>query len=199
MTTVSYYRAESWWHRERDKRLLSMRESGASIEEIAAAMQLSIEHVNKILKFYRERSRKMNEINSSESVLKKLGLDQYSPEELALMALDEVRRLCKGKKWQMTIPVKGNDSDIVISEAIQALLRQVSLFEVDRAFHPRAAKLMQKHKNFLVVAEDENYFEQVYNLIRDGEMNKGTWTIEDENLFKDAIAKNRKLLIREKR
>lgn len=129
----------------------------------------------------------MSEINSPEEVLKKLGLDQYTPEELALRALDEVSRLCKGKEWHMTIPVKGNDSDIVISEAIHLLLRQISLLKVANAFHPRAAKLMRKNKPFLVVAIDEPYFRDVYDLIRDHEMNKGTWEIEDQNRYVDLI------------
>lgn len=54
-------------------------------------------------------------------------------------------------------------------------------------FHPRAAKLMRKQKNFLVVAIDEPYFADVYNLIRDNEKKKGTWTSEDEQLWRDAL------------
>jgi hypothetical protein len=47
-------------------------------------------------------------------------------------------------------------------------------------FHPRAWKLMRKHKEFIVVAYDEPYFMQVYKLIRDAELAKGTWTDVDE-------------------
>lgn len=47
-------------------------------------------------------------------------------------------------------------------------------------FHPRAAKLMGKKKNFLVVADDEPYFMEVYNKIREEEQRKGRWTDEDE-------------------
>ena len=54
------------------------------------------------------------------------------------------------------------------------------------AFHPRAVKLMRKRKNFLVVAEDESYFTQVYRLIRKNEMAKGTWSEEDERIFQSA-------------
>ena len=129
----------------------------------------------------------MSDQNSPEEVLKKLGLDQYTPEELALRALDEVSRLCKGKEWHMTIPVKGNDSDIIISEAIRALLRQISNFKIEYAFHPRAAKLMRKRKPFIVVAIDEPYFRDVYDLIRDHEMLKGTWEIQDQNGYLDLI------------
>lgn len=191
--------SESWW-RERHKKLLDLQESGASIEKIAEAMHLSVKYVTAILKFCMEKDKEyeMDEQNSPENVLKKLGLDQYTPEELALRALDEVSKLCKGKQWGMSIPAKGYDSDIIITEAIRALLRQISLFRDERWFHPRAAKLMQKRKNFIVIAEDETYFEQAYNLIRDGEMTKGTWTSEDENYFNDAIAKNWKLLTKPK-
>lgn len=122
-----------------------------------------------------------------ENFLKKLGLDQYTPEELALMAQDEVSRLCKGKDWKMSIHVKGTDSDIIISEAIRALLKQISIFKIEHAFHPRAAKLMRKRKPFVVVAIDEPYFRDVYDLIRDHEMLKGTWEIQDQNEYLDLL------------
>ena len=51
------------------------------------------------------------------------------------------------------------------------------------AFHPRAAKLAGKRKNFLVVAEDEVYFGVVYGMIRASEMSKGRWTDDDEQLY----------------
>jgi hypothetical protein len=55
------------------------------------------------------------------------------------------------------------------------------------AFHPRAWKLMQEKRNFLVVAADEPYFDKVYGLIRTNERIKGTWTDEDERKYRDAI------------
>lgn len=61
--------------------------------------------------------------------------------------------------------------------------------EKAKAFHHRAMKLIDKQKNFLVVACDESYYRQVYDLIRDNEMLKGTWTIEDENHYVDAFTK----------
>ena len=51
-------------------------------------------------------------------------------------------------------------------------------------FHPRAMKLLRKKKNFIVVAEDEPYFIQAYNMIRDHEIQKGTWSDEDERIYK---------------
>lgn len=56
-------------------------------------------------------------------------------------------------------------------------------------FHPRAAKLMRKRKNFVVVAEDEPYFVLVYELIRMFERQKKTWTANDESLFVSARKK----------
>lgn len=50
-------------------------------------------------------------------------------------------------------------------------------------FHPRAMKLMRKKKNFVVVAEDEPYFIDVYKMIRSHEKEKGTWTKIDEERF----------------
>jgi hypothetical protein len=54
-------------------------------------------------------------------------------------------------------------------------------------FHPRAAKLMAKRKNFVVVAVDESYFYSVYFMIRDNEVKKGTWTEDDERRYLAAI------------
>jgi hypothetical protein len=60
--------------------------------------------------------------------------------------------------------------------------------EADLAFHPRAAKLMRKRKNFVVVAEDEPYFIAVYDLIREHELARGNWDEADETLYRAAIA-----------
>jgi len=54
------------------------------------------------------------------------------------------------------------------------------------AFHPRAVRLMRKRKNFVVVAEDEPYFMQVYRLIRKNERANGTWSDEDERIYQSA-------------
>lgn len=54
------------------------------------------------------------------------------------------------------------------------------------AFHPRAVKLMRKRKNFVVVAEDEPYFMQVYRLIRKNERAKGAWSDEDERIYQSS-------------
>lgn len=56
----------------------------------------------------------------------------------------------------------------------------------DAAFHPRAAKLMRKRKNFVVVAEDELYYMSAYENIRFHELQRGRWNDEDERHYQDA-------------
>lgn len=57
-------------------------------------------------------------------------------------------------------------------------------------FHPRAAKLMRKRKAFIVIAHDEPYFQQAYSMIRDNEKAKGTWTDEDERVWRESWKTN---------
>ena len=56
------------------------------------------------------------------------------------------------------------------------------------AFHPRAMKLIKKGKPFIVVAEDEHYFLEVYKMIRTHEKLIDRWTEHDEVEFQDAVA-----------
>lgn len=63
------------------------------------------------------------------------------------------------------------------------LQARITELEETLAFHPRAAKLMRKRKNFVVVAEDEIYYADVYLNIRIHERQNGTWTDEDEEKF----------------
>lgn len=60
--------------------------------------------------------------------------------------------------------------------------------QAEKDFHPRAMKLISKRKSFLVVANDEPYYRQVYDLIRDHEMLAGTWTTSDQWHYEDALA-----------
>lgn len=53
-----------------------------------------------------------------------------------------------------------------------------------KEFHPRAFKLMQKQKIFIVIADDEPYYFEAYSLIREHEIQKGTWSEEDERIFR---------------
>jgi hypothetical protein len=51
----------------------------------------------------------------------------------------------------------------------------------------RAGKLLKKNKPFIVVAIDEEYYPQVYRLIRLHEKQKGRWESEDESNFQTAL------------
>ena len=52
-----------------------------------------------------------------------------------------------------------------------------------RGLYPRAFKLMDKGKYFVVVAFDEPYFLKVYAMIREQELEIGRWTEEDEKVY----------------
>lgn len=62
-----------------------------------------------------------------------------------------------------------------------------------KKFNPRAMKLMEKKKAFVVVAYDEPYLKEVYDLIRYNEMKEGRWTLDDESNYLDAIDKSLKV------
>jgi len=49
--------------------------------------------------------------------------------------------------------------------------------------YPRAWKLMDERKIFVVVAFHEPYFRMVYEMIREEENRKGTWTEQDEHNY----------------
>lgn len=55
-----------------------------------------------------------------------------------------------------------------------------------REFHPRAVKLLSRHKPFLVVANDEPYYMQVYSIIRKHEKEIGRWSEIDERNYQAA-------------
>ena len=61
-------------------------------------------------------------------------------------------------------------------------MNEIKDFEV---FHPRAVKLMRKHKFFIVIANDEPYFLRAYRLIREHESPQGTWTTNDEIIYQE--------------
>jgi ABC-type siderophore export system fused ATPase/permease subunit len=53
--------------------------------------------------------------------------------------------------------------------------------------YPRVEKLINKGKNFIVIAEGEPYFIKAYGMIREQETKQGTWTTEDERIYQEAI------------
>lgn len=68
-----------------------------------------------------------------------------------------------------------------------SLRARLEALEAAEQFHPRAMKLIRKKKNFLVVAEDEPYFETVYHEIKLHELLRGTWTEDDERRYLAAL------------
>lgn len=83
-------------------------------------------------------------------------------------------------------------------KAVRPLLDPTKLQELNDAllelesttnFHPRAWKLMEKKKNFVVVAEDEPYYLEVYTIIRTHESARGRWTSFDEQLYQKDLRK----------
>ena len=73
-----------------------------------------------------------------------------------------------------------------LNKGIQLILTALDSEPDFEKVYPRAMKLMTENKPFLVVAEDESYYMRVYNLIRDSEIAKETWTLEDEKHYQDA-------------
>jgi hypothetical protein len=61
-------------------------------------------------------------------------------------------------------------------------------------FNPLAEKLSLKKKPFIVVAIDEPYFKEVYDIIRKEERRKDTWNFDDEMAYVEAIKANRSAL-----
>jgi hypothetical protein len=68
------------------------------------------------------------------------------------------------------------------------LNRLPELVEFEK-FHPRAVKLLRKQKPFVVVAEDEVYFPDVYAMIRADEISKDRWTMDDQWEYEQMLAR----------
>ena len=52
-----------------------------------------------------------------------------------------------------------------------------------RELYPRAFKLMDKGKYFIVISFDEPYFMTAYSLIREQEIKIGRWNADDEAMY----------------
>ena len=74
-----------------------------------------------------------------------------------------------------------------ITRCLDDLYGMIREWEITKfeTFHPRAVKLLRREQNFLVVADDEMYFEDVYRMIRTDQINKGKWTKKDERKFQE--------------
>jgi hypothetical protein len=63
--------------------------------------------------------------------------------------------------------------------------RMDQLESMEKLLDCRAGKLLKKGKYFLVVAHDEPYFLQVYDMIREHEIAKGRWSEEDQQIYEE--------------
>lgn len=64
-----------------------------------------------------------------------------------------------------------------------ASITEAEIIKVMQQFNFRAAKLMIEGTPFIVISNKEPYYLQVYGMIRMHEMEKGTWTDRDEEIY----------------
>lgn len=75
----------------------------------------------------------------------------------------------------------------VLRARLRELETRVAYMDTCAGFHPRAWGLMSRKQNFVVVSEEELYFESVYRTIRIREIGKRTWTQDDERDFEASM------------
>lgn len=123
-------------------------------------------------------------------------LSEYLKKVLEI-ALQTEGRANKPVDWSGAIEqcirlvLRGFDGGTTLAEAAAANLSYLkdctAKWEQVFDFHPRVAKLVSKKKPFVVVANDEPYYEFVYSLIREAEKQAGRWTEQDESIFLQAL------------
>lgn len=80
--------------------------------------------------------------------------------------------------------VSGRNFDREYKEFCRDCAKLIRLvLEQPTKLHPRFWKLIESKRYFLVVGEHEPYFKQVYDLIRNNETSKGTWSTTDEKSY----------------
>jgi len=86
------------------------------------------------------------------------------------------------------------DKAVIIQQKEDKINLRAALDEAKawEEFHPRAVKLLRKRKNFVVVAEDEPYLVQIYDIIREHEKESGRWTADDETYYQQAVTNDRR-------
>ena len=84
---------------------------------------------------------------------------------------------------------------VLVAEQEEATAREalVQLQTIERMAdlldeHPRAKKLMEQGKHFIVIASHEPYYLRAYAMIRAQETEQGSWTKEDERLYLEAVS-----------
>jgi hypothetical protein len=108
----------------------------------------------------------------------------------------EIEKLPASEQQTKVIIMASNLQELVSKDEWPDDLKPVigGLEEIKRRVHelddyPRVAKLIRAKKNFIIIAEHEPYFVDAYGMIRQQERMQGTWTAEDENLFRQAISR----------
>lgn len=96
------------------------------------------------------------------------------------------------QSWPVLVTTEDRQGHYV--EIPPELIDRIDELEQDAEFHPRAAKLAHKRKQFIVIAVDEPYFKQAYELIREHELEIGRWSLEDETRYQEAVAENAAIL-----
>jgi len=66
-------------------------------------------------------------------------------------------------------------------------LQQRTIRDLKELLDCRAGELLRSDRTFVVVAADEPYFVEVYNMIRNHEIKKDTWTNACEAAYREAI------------
>jgi hypothetical protein len=72
-----------------------------------------------------------------------------------------------------------------VADTVEKMRKELA--ELKARLDCRAGKLLKKGRRFIVVAVDEPYFCDVFNRIKENEMNKGRWTGEDEIWFLESM------------
>lgn len=83
------------------------------------------------------------------------------------------------RKTELMITLQSDDYVTLVKDRNQLKYENERLRDV----YPRAFKLMDKGKYFIVISFDEPYFMKAYSLIRDQEIKIGRWNAEDEATY----------------
>ena len=84
--------------------------------------------------------------------------------------------------------VKELEDELRIGNGLCARLtdRVNDLEAIVEKLHPRVRKLMAKGRAFIVIGEHEPYFVAAYTMIRNRELETGTWSDIDEECYREA-------------
>lgn len=159
-----------------------------------------------IMRLVAERDNNAAEVARMQGELLRCSAAQVREANLAMDGEAEIKRLrAEAERWkhefdqaaslvaemhaaavgEISGPTRGVVEDVT-EVRNQMLIAQADLRRA-REFHPRAMKLIEKGKNFLVIAEDELYYGAAYESIRWNEMHAGRWSEGDERIYNEAM------------